>query len=175
MRYNGQIGRVALSIEHPILSDIHRAASGTIQKRSSRNEVRVAALSEFIRKLRCRMKVALLAATAIAVVGFTVSARADTAQHLQMTSAGRLLAQIDMLDDNLCAAFRGQMQERFRAGLAATCGTPIKGLEFHALLRMAGTPRDSDAYFPSQEACDGFTLAISRGSFATVVDRCQHR
>lgn len=121
------------------------------------------------------MKIAFLAAVAVAIGGCAVSARADTARHLQMTSGGRLLAQVDMLDDNLCAAFRSQMQERFRAGMAATCGASNEGLEFHAVLKMSGAPRDSDAYFPSQEACDGFTLAISRGSFATVVDRCRQR
>jgi len=123
------------------------------------------------------MRVALIAIVALAVGGCVATARAEPAQHLQMSSAGRLLAQVDMLDEKYCAAFLGRMQERFSAGMAGRCGTQKveEGLDFHAVLRMAGSPRDSDAYFPSQQACEGFTLAITRGTFATLIERCRHR
>jgi hypothetical protein len=123
------------------------------------------------------MKIALIAAIVIAVGGFAAPSRAETTQYLQLYSANQLLAQINMLNEKLCAEFLGRMQERFSAGMAGKCGTHAveEAFVFHAILRMANSPGDSDAYFPSQESCEGFTLAISRGTFARLIERCRPR
>lgn len=123
------------------------------------------------------MRIALIAAIAVAAGGCAAPASTESAQHLQLYSAGRLLAQVDMLNEKSCAEFLGRMRERFSAGMAGKCGTQRveEALVFHAVLRMAKSPRDSDAYFPSREACEGFTLAIARGSFAALIERCRPR
>jgi hypothetical protein len=134
-------------------------------------------MPKFHQKSDRYMRIALIAAIAIAVGGCAAPARAETAQYLQLYSASRLLAQINMLNEKFCAEFLGRMQERFSAGMAGKCGTqPVEeAFVFHAVLRMANSPSDSDAYFPSQESCEGFTLAISRGTFATLIERCRPR
>lgn len=123
------------------------------------------------------MRVTLISALAIAVAVYAAPANAERAQHLQMSSAGRLLAQIDLLNEEFCAAFLERMRERFSAGMASKCVSQRieEGLDFRAVLRMTGSPHDSDAYFPSQQACEGFTLAIARGSFVSLMERCRPR
>jgi hypothetical protein len=117
----------------------------------------------------------LLAAVILAVDGNAAPTQEKAAQHLLMHSAGRLLVQVDVQSERACVDFLGRMKKEFSGQMSAECGARTAEEKFvaHAILRMAETQRNSDAYFVSQDSCEGFTRGITRSSLAVLVEPCR--